>query len=143
MIQPLVMLKRIEWHARRVQQAARRSAMRNLAYLAAYVRKVARRSIKPGKHSSQPGRPPRSHTGVLRGSILYARSPADLTVIVGPQALPGRSGEATEALEHGGRATITSFGRRKTAQISARPFMGPALEKSLPHLRRIWRDRIG
>ena len=103
----------------------------------AYVRKVAMRSMgnKPGP--SRPGKPPHSHTGHLKRGIRYGYDPIEQAVAIGVM----RGGLwGAPALEYGGKAKIkrpTRGGRRvvrRRVHIRARPFMGPAKERTEPKM---------
>lgn len=52
----------------------------------AYLRKVARNSIKISEQSSAPGQIPHSRRGRLKNAILFAVSPGKTSVIIGPTA---------------------------------------------------------
>lgn len=121
------------------------------------VRLTARRSIVKRKAASFPGRPPSSHVGLLRRMIFFVYSRLLRTVIIGPERVAGKIGDAPHALEHGGRTTIVSADasvgrrgrrrvigerRRRRITIKQRPFMGPAFEKMKPRLSAMWQDSI-
>ena len=111
--------------------AARR---RSLSKAGAFVRADARASIRKSKKISQPGRPPRSHVGLLKKFLFFGYDPAAKSVVVGPARLT-KVGAAPQALEHGGTTQIMTGrkGRRKkrTITIRPRPFMAPALAKNI------------
>ena len=79
---------------------------------------------------SQPGQPPKSPTGILRESIVFAVDRRQGTVVIGPLSLEARAKPVPGVLEFGGEATI--FGRE--VYIHARPFMGPALDIEMGRL---------
>lgn len=123
----------------------------------AFVRTRARTSIVKRKRASFPGRPPSSHVGLLRRMILFFYSRVLRSVIIGPERVAGKIGDAPHALEHGGRSTIVSAefsagrrGRRRRigdrgrrrVKIKQRPFMGPAFEKEKQGLSQMWADSI-
>jgi phage gpG-like protein len=128
-----IKIKRIFFNRRRVMSAMDRARRRYLYRAAAYVRAVARNSLgrRSGKKSkpSPPGHPPRS-AGRLRKSIFYAVQPH--SVIIGPSA--DIIGEVGAVHEYGGKF--------RGATYPARPYMGPALEKSKDKLPAIWRDSV-
>lgn len=106
-----------------------------------YIRRVAMNSIKRGGKGkiSLPGGPPVSHTGVLKNWIRYAWDPVSQTVVIGPMRL--KHFRAPRALEWGGtskwiRRTRT-FWRSGYQRVRARPFMRPALRRSIPRMRLI------
>lgn len=77
-------------------------------------RKVVKRSMRSGKPtkknphgvSSEPGRPPRYHTKLLRDHILYQYEPKNRAVVVGAMPLNGKGykGQIPRTLEFGGPA---------------------------------------
>ena len=117
---------------RAVMSAAERANRRALMTCGAYVRRTARRSIKPpGKkmnkasrvrrfqsrlsrgrdpRSSRPGEAPRlQSTGTSRNLrlILFAYRPSSQSVIVGPVRFANKSGvNVPGVLEHGGRTRV-------------------------------------
>lgn len=127
------------------------------------VRQTARGSIKSSSKPSSPGQPPHSRmhaklaamnrrlrragkarvTGGFQGikHILFAYSPAEDTVIVGPIS-NGRS-NAPSILEFGGATYIWDKGKKQFINVSPRPFMGPALEKEAPKFPQIFSDQMG
>lgn len=135
-----------------------------MAKMGGFIRTTAQRSIRPGRYSSQPGQPPRSHTGELRRNIYFAYDPTSDSVVVGPTAF--RNSGVPEALEFGGTVQVknrliiqrknlgkTRSGRDRQERqvagrytgpltIKARPFMGPALFKSRTRLPEIWAQAI-
>lgn len=139
----------------RLTRAEERFAARILNRAGAYVRNAARRSIRTRPGASPPGKPPHSHSGLLRSNILFAADLPKRTVYVGPRPFASKrlrtslsSGAAL--LEFGGQARIlvTSFpaetGQRITlpapewrpATYRARPYMAPALRRGLADLER-------
>ncbi len=112
-----------------------------LSKAGAFIRTVARTSIRKRKGSAPPGSPPHSHVGLLRNFILFGYDRASDSVVVGPAKL-NKSTEAPRVLEHGGVTTVTKFARgrlrKRRVRIKARPFMGPALEKERPKLPKLW-----
>lgn len=116
-----------------------------LSKAGAFIRTVARTSIRKRKGSAPPGSPPHSHVGLLRKFILFGYDRASDSVVVGPAKL-NKPNEAPRVLEHGGTTTATRFARGKRrsrrVRIAARPFMGPALEKERPKLPRLWAGSV-
>jgi len=114
-----------------------------LSKFGAFVRQTSRGSIRKRKRASNPGQPPSSHTGVLKRFIYFGYDSNRRSVVIGPVIVPGKSGRAPEALEHGGRVTITSGAAQGQATtIEARPFMGPAFARELPKVPSLWADTI-
>lgn len=90
-------------------------------------------ALKPGRGTSRPGSPPRSHLGLIERFTRYAVDPRKLSVVIGPELLNRKSKHALDALEHGGNS-ITTGGR--TIRVAARPVMNPAFvaaSRLLPH----------
>lgn len=63
-----------------------------LSHIGGLVRTIARRSIRKRKKESEPGQPPSSHSGLLRGTgsgpgIYYAFDPVHTSVVIGPTPL--------------------------------------------------------
>lgn len=111
----------------------------------AKVRTRAKTSIRPAtkfNQTSVPGQPPKSHTGLLRRMIFFLWDRATRSVIIGPEKVIGKIGDAPHALEHGGRTEVrvTTGARRRRIRIKQRPFMGPAFEKEKKGLDKLWAD---
>lgn len=128
-----------------VQRAVDKAKRRVLTRAGAFVRTAARSSIRKRKRISEPGKPPSSHSGLLRRFIYFAYEPHLDTVVIGPERL-NKQGEAPRVLEHGGRTRITRRRRgkvvRRRVTIKPRPFMGPALEKERPKLPKRWAGAV-
>jgi len=123
--------------AKVVRRAMARVTAAALRYAGAYIRKAAQHSIRRRKRISRPGEPPSSHTGSLRGLILYGYDRAVPSVVIGPRKMG--EGEAPALLEFGGVVTRkVKGGRLRRMRYRARPFMGPAMERSLPHASQWW-----
>ena len=124
--------------------AVDRATRRVLSKFGAYVRRSARSSIRKRKKVSEPGKPPSSHTGLLRKFIFFGYDRADQTVVIGPVPLRAKA-EAPELLEHGGRARRKVGKRRRrvrTMTYRPRPYMGPAFEINKPKLPAMWKDSV-
>lgn len=121
--------------ARAVDRARRRALVRS----GAYVRTVAKRSIRRRKGPSRPGQPPHSHVGLLRDQIFYAYDPRRESVVVGPRVFH-EARDVPGVLEFGGTLPVGPRGR--AARYPARPYMGPALERSEPKLAEFWRNSV-
>jgi len=119
----------------------------------AYVRQTARQSIHNRKKPSAPGKPPSSHTGLLKHFIYFAYDPRARSVVIGPVRIherPRGGGvlEVPDVLEHGGRTAVNTGRYRRHQkirttryiQIKARPYMQPAFEKEKPNLPNIWKN---
>jgi len=132
--------------ADRVRRSADTAARRVLSKAGAFVRTTAKHSIRPGKATSPPGSPPRSHSGLLRRFIFFGYDRRRKTVVIGPMRLNQKVGVAPEALEHGGATEVVKGlrGRRRKrrVRIRARPFMGPAMRKELPRFPSLWANSV-
>src|SRR5437763_11457169 len=103
--------------------AAARSAFSKAG---AFIRQTAKSSIRKRKKVSQPGQPPSSHEGSLRGKIYFGYDAGKKSVVVGPARY--KNGTAPNVLEFGGSVRREDHkGRAFNARYKPRPFMGPAL----------------
>lgn len=69
----------------------------SLGRAGAYIRGIAKRSIKVSPEPSAPGRPPHTRKGRLKGAILYAVERQLQDVVIGPTASTvGRIGQTHE-----------------------------------------------
>jgi hypothetical protein len=105
------------------------------------IRLAARRSIKKAaSHTtvSKPGKPPLSHTGLLRNYIYYSFDPQSRSVVVGPVALNAKGKDVPRTLEYSGSTRI----KGKNVHIAARPFMGPALAVNQPRMAALWQNSV-
>lgn len=145
--------------------AARR---KNLSKAGAFIRTAARGLIRKSRNSSKPGKPPRSHVGLLKDFIFFSYDPRTDSVVVGaaklttrrqlggPEPVPG-------ILEHGGSAFVRQVRRRgrwvsageqtwrraeakrrrvQLISIEPRPYMGPAEQKVRDKTPEVWRNSI-
>ena len=135
--------KKMFFTSKAVLSATDRATRRVLSKFGAYVRRAAKSSIRKRKAISAPGKPPSSHTGLLKRFILFGYDPAKRSVVIGPLGLTRRGrGGAPRALEEGGTTPVVRRGRKKRVKIKARPYMGPAMEKEKPKLPQMWRDSV-
>ncbi|NUQ49920.1 MAG: hypothetical protein HUU27_08385 [Phycisphaerae bacterium] len=116
-----------------------------LSKAGAFIRTRAKHSIRTRKGSAPPGKPPHSHTGLLKRFIFFGYDPGTESVVVGPARI-NRTTDAPHTLEFGGTTAIESgrkgkFRKRKV-RIAPRPFMGPALEKERPNLPKTWANSV-
>ena len=125
-----------------VVRAAERANRGALMKAGAFIRRTARSSIRKRKRISDPGEPPSSHTGRLKGLILFAYDRMAETVVIGPRAT-GRD-QAGETLEHGKTVSRRAGRRRRRMRYKARPFMGPALQKTTQagSLPKLWANAV-
>lgn len=118
-----------------------------LSKFGAFVRRTMKSSIRKRRKSSEPGKPPSSHTGLLKQFIFFSFDPRSRSVVIGPEKLNAKIGQVLEALEYGGQTTVATYRNRKvvgkeTKYIRARPFARPALEMELSKLPEMWRDSV-
>lgn len=114
-----------------------REERRLLSKAGAFVRRRSRSSIRKRKKPSAPGKPPSSHTGRYKRSILFGYDKSKRSVVIGPSASYGGS-DIPERLEFGGTTKING----KTARYRPRPAMGPALEAEAPNFPELFRDSV-
>ena len=109
----------------------------------AFVRTIAKRSIKKGGKKgkvSSPGEPPRRHVTPGINTIFFVHEKRNDSVIVGPVKFKTGGPKILQTLEGGGsiKAIRTNPKTKKktsrTVKIKPRPFMAPAKEKALPQL---------
>ncbi len=110
-----------------------------LSKFGAFVRQTSRKSIRKRKGTSKPGRPPFSHTGVLKRFIYFGYDSDRRSVVIGPVIAPSKLGKAPATLEHGGKVTLP-FGNK--AEIEPRPFMQPAFDAEVKNVPKLWQDSI-
>ena len=123
-----------------------RATRKVLSRFGAFVRTSARHSIRKRKRVSAPGEPPSSHTGLLRRFIFFGYDRDRRSVVIGPQRLNQKVGDAPHALEYGGTSSVVeglrSRRKKRRIRIAARPFMGPAFERENPKLPAMWAASI-
>jgi len=112
---------------------------KSLSKFGSFVRQTSRRSIRRGKGSSKPGKPPFSHTGLLKKFIYFGYDPHRASVVIGPVVVSGKSGKALQALESGGMVRLPDG---RNVEIKPRPFMGPAFEKEQEKLNSLWASSL-
>lgn len=90
-------------------------AVKVLSRFGAFVRRTAKSSIRKSKKSSDPGSPPRSHTGFLKDFIFFAYDPETCGVVIGPEKgnqvsfttdMRPITGTVPHSLEYGGTAFV-------------------------------------
>lgn len=143
------------WLDRALDRAIDARARRALARIGAYIRTTARTSLGPPNKTAPPrppGKPPRTRVADpanLR-AIEFALLPGR-HLVVGPIRFTRQSQPAPAVHEHGLTATLyrkkrtkappilswTGPGRAVTVRFPKRPFMRPALEKTLQRLPRL------
>jgi len=139
-------VKRMFFDRKAVTSRVDRATRRVLSKFGAFVRRAAKSSIRKRKRASAPGQPPSSHSGLLRRFIFFGYDAGKRSVVIGPQRLNQKVGDAPHALEYGGISTVVEGTRRKRrkrrVKISARPYMGPAFEQERPKLSAMWQDSV-
>jgi hypothetical protein len=118
-----------------------------LNHIGGMIRLTARRSIKKAPtHSaaSKAGKPPLSHTGLLKNYIWYSFDPQASSVVVGPVALRAKGKDVPHTLEYGGKTVLSrKFSAvSRTATIAKRPYMKPALEANVPKIAALWKNSV-
>ncbi|MCP4594500.1 MAG: hypothetical protein GY842_27530 [bacterium] len=158
-------VKKLFFDRPKVQRAVGAANRRALSKVGAFIRQRAKTSIRKRKGAAPPGRPPHSHTGLLRRFIFFGYDPRKESVVIGPARL-NRGTRAPHTLEFGGnvvtkRALLVRVGdtgrdrrgrfkrgkrrlvKKGTKLIyKPRPFMGPALEKERPKLPKLWANSV-
>ena len=136
-------MKHLFFDNKRIVSSVDRATRKVLSRFGAFVRRTARQSIRKRKKSSVPGKPPSSHTGLLKRFIFFGYDRRNLSVVIGPARLTDNNrGLAPSILEYGGTATVKGKKRKKNVTIQPRPFMGPAFEKEKPNLPSMWKDSV-
>lgn len=128
-----------------VIKATDQAQRRVLSKAGSFIWKTAKRSIRKRKSISDPGDPPRSHSGELRRFIFFAFDFQSESVVVGPA--PFKQGKAPNLLEFGGKARIRRRRKGKLKKMRAnykpRPFMGPAFDEELPQFPQLFKNSVG
>lgn len=131
--------------SRKIQDKAHRANISGLTLALGVIRKNARRSIRSGRSSSRPGKPPISHTGLLKDNIFYGVERSTVSGVVGPALLNGSTG-APQVLEEGGQIMLSNgkpmLRDGKPVYIEPRPYMGPAFNYALPVIDDQWRGAV-
>jgi hypothetical protein len=122
-----------------VASAAEHGRRGALSGMAAFVRKVARNSMRRTKNykdHAEPGQPPNAHAGQLKEMLYFAYDSDSRTAVIGPVKMG--DGTVPGLLEFGGDVTR----RGKVFHYPAHPYMGPALEKSEDKFPSHWADSV-
>ena len=129
-----------------VLKAVDAGTIKVLSKFGAFVRRTMKSSIRKRRKSSEPGKPPSSHTGLLKQFIFFSFDPRNRSVVIGPEKLNAKIGSTPEVLEYGGSNVIATYRKKvvskHTVSIKARPYARPALEKELPKLPEMWRNSV-
>lgn len=134
--------KGLFFDSKKVTSATDRATRRVFSRFGAFVRRSAKSSIRKRQKSAEPGKPPSSHTGLLKRHIYFLFSPKSRSVIIGPVLLSSKKTDAPYLLEHGDTVTRKRRGKRVRVTYEPHPFMGPAFEKELPELPEMWRNSV-
>ena len=124
----------IFFNTKELEDATSKAERQVLSKFGAYTRRDAKRSMRRRKKGpSEPGKPPRVVTGLLKNFLFFSYDKFEQSVVVGPARLTGfkKAGEALPALEYGSTA------------VESRPFMTPAFGRQLDELMPdLWKDAI-
>jgi len=138
--------KQMFFDRKAVTSAVDRATRKVFSRFGAFVRRGAKSSIRKRKRISTPGEPPSSHTGLLKRLIYFGYDRQRRSVVIGPQRLNQKIGDAPEALEYGGVSTVVeglrSRRKKRRVRIQARPYMGPAFQKEQPKLPAMWAGSV-
>jgi len=138
-------IKQLFFDKAKVIRAVDKARRAVLSKAGAFIRTTARRSLRRRKGPAPPGKPPSSHTGLLKKFIYFGYEPASDSVVIGPAKL-NKPGAAPRVLEHGGKTVVKRRRRgrivRRQVKIEARPYMGPALKKELPKFPKLWAGSV-
>lgn len=126
------MRREIEFDEEGLVARMARAAEGVLRRTGAYVRRVAQRKVSAAADASTPGTPPHSHTGALKGGILFGVERERRRVLIGPGFR--FVGASMTAHEFGGEYRRQRYPKR--------PLMGPALRESMPRLTKMWADAV-
>jgi len=148
-----VKIKLVSFDDKKIARAIGKGNKAALSKAGAFIRKDARSSMRRTKKSSEPGQPPRAHTGQLKKAILFAYDARWETLVVGPlkarsQATFIEEGTVPRTLEEGGRVRIrrvdpiTKKKSQKRVKVAPRPFMAPALKRNLKMIPKQFRNVI-
>lgn len=135
--------------SQKIMQSMHRAGERAFVRFGAFVRTRAKTSMKYSKNVSEPGNPPRAHSGLIRDFLFFAVESHASNVVIGPMLLNAtRSKTTLTALEHGGlslifqRATRNRPASSKPIMVEARPFMQPAFETELERAPYLWENSL-
>lgn len=106
--------------------------VRALVRAGAYVQQTARRNIKFSSWPSRPGHSPHTDRGDLKHAIRYAVDKQQGSLFVGPA-------KSFFSIVGGVHEFGGTYMRRR---YPARPFMRPALERSLPRIASFWTNVV-
>jgi hypothetical protein len=134
----------------KVLSALKRGTAQALSRIGAYVRATAQNSLSDDTKPSKPGHAPKSHTGYLRHFLFFVFDESRKSVVIGPALLNQQNPDPKPVdqtvpgiLEFGGQAIKTvryKSGHKVDCPVSiaARPYMGPAMERTLERFASAW-----
>lgn len=144
-LSPVGQFKRLFFSTDEVIAAVSKGTRKALARAAGFIRQVARRSMRPAPYGTHapPGHPPYTHQGNVRRFLYFGWLKESKTVVIGPVKL-ARSTDAPHTLEWSGETKVPRFwkSKRRVVKVEARPYMAPALQKSLPRIPEFWRKSV-
>ncbi len=140
-------IKHLFFDRQTVVRAVDKAKRAVLSQSARAIRDEARNSMPRREGLAPPGQPPYMRSAWLKRSVLWGWDRATKSALVGPVRMAG-AGAASErmlmrVLEFGGRYELGKKARRRrkiradrkiVVHVSAKPYMGPALEKERPHI---------
>ncbi|WP_145075537.1 hypothetical protein [Poriferisphaera corsica] len=136
-------IKQMFFDSSAVKRGVDRATRRVFSRFGAYVRRTAKQSIRKRKKPAPPGKPPSSHTGLLKRFIFFGYDKPNKSVVIGPAKLSQNNrGEAPSLLEYGGPTQLKRNGKVISAHFRGRAFMGPAFEEEQPKLSALWRNSV-
>lgn len=128
----------------KVAAKARKAGIASLSQAGAYIRGIAKKSIKVSPKPSPPGKQPHSRKGRLKRAILFAVEKPRQSVVIGPTAT--EAGQIGRTHEQGGteppKKRAKGKVKGKARKYPPRPFMGPAFEIARNRLPKLWANSV-
>ena len=134
---------KVKADTRKVKRKVQKGSFDSVGRAGAYVRGVARRSIKRSPQYAPAGHQPHTRRGKLKDAIFFATERKQTNVVIGPVAT--RLGQIGKVHEHGGRHRIRKKARKNRPAVAVypkRPFMRPALEIARPKIPTMWSGSV-
>jgi hypothetical protein len=141
----LIKVKSLFFDREAVIRCVDKTILKNLSWIGGYIRRVAKNSIKKAKSyhaASAVGKPPLSHTGLLKNFIFSSFDKSKDSVVVGPVLLKTKGKNAPHNLEYGGQTTMQRRAKTKQITIRPRPYMRPAMDASQGKIAQIWKNSV-
>jgi hypothetical protein len=125
-----------------VINAVGRARASSLARVGAYIRIVARRSMRRRRAIAEPGKPPSAHAGDLKEKIYFAYDSSSESVVAGPVKF--KEGIVPGLLEFGGEVARHEKTKSRTLHYRGNPYMGAALDTAIDEgkIPSYWADSI-